>query len=190
MRNGAVSALWTIVLSLISCGGADETSGGAAGAHAEAGTAGSNAGQGGSASSEGGSVGGSGGSASGDGGSASGSKGLAGSGGATAGVGGCGEASCSSGGTSGSSGSSNGGVGGRTLSDNCLKCIQFSNGVVVNACATDAECTDCMRGVDCSNSSDDVKKRWGDACAAMRSACNIACLTDDPKPVCPPLPEQ
>lgn len=191
MWKQAVSPLCVLVLVLSSCGGTDKSSGGSAGTGGAA-TSGA-AGQSSSGASAGGSAGdaatggknGSGGSAlgAGSGGCAdcsagSGPGGVAGSGGTPA-----------LGGASGSAtgGSSNGGSSGRILSENCVKCIQVSGGAVVNACTTESQCADCMRGADCSNASADVKKRWGDACAAMRSSCNTACLLDEPKPICPPL---
>jgi hypothetical protein len=96
----------------------------------------------------------------------------------------------SAGAGSGAGGGNGGGAGGKILSDNCVKCIQVSGGAVVNACVTESQCADCMRGVDCSGASADVKKRWGDACAAMRSSCNAQCLLDAPKPECPALSNQ
>jgi hypothetical protein len=173
MWKRAVGPLGTVVLVLSSCGGSDGSSGGSAGASAQAGTSTGGAAETGSSGSP----------SSGNGGAVAGAgKGASGAG-VEAGAGMCGD--CTSGSGTGASG---GAPATAILSDNCLKCIQVSGGAVVNACFTEAECADCMRGVDCANASADVKKRWGDACAAMRSSCSAQCLLDNPKPVCPARP--
>jgi hypothetical protein len=78
-----------------------------------------------------------------------------------------------------------GGVSGPVLSVQCENCYRMPAGAVVNACVTEARCTACLRGEDCSVESLDVQDRWTSACAALRTHCNAACLQSEPKPACP-----
>lgn len=201
MRLRFITLLGVFIVFTSSCGAGDATSGGSAGAGARTGTSGSRADEGGSHPSAG---------APGDdppanGGSRAGSggddhSGAAGREGTCAGTGGA--ESCDvvggaagtdagpAGGGSANAAGSNAGGSGPILSDSCLKCIQVSGGSIVNACTTEMQCADCLRGIDCTNASADVKARWGEACAAMRSSCSAQCLLDAPKPVCPTLDMQ